>query len=142
MIAKLRKLIKKDISISRVYAAYKRRQRRHAYTNKFVLKTKKNLVKFERLLIDKTPKLKLKDKGSEDLNSLMKFQSENSKSDFVIIDTLGEKTPKTPSPNKKARKILKKRNEETPYRRTEINIPDYVYNEDDELFSSVIQAIT
>lgn len=53
-------------------------------------------------------------------------------SNEVINDKVEEGSPRTPKANLEARALLQKRNEETPYRMTEVEIPEHVFNIDDE----------
>lgn len=45
---------------------------------------------------------------------------------------LGERSPKTPKPDLKSLAVLRRRVEETPFKKCIIGIPEYVFNSDDE----------
>lgn len=52
----------------------------------------------------------------------------------------GERSPRTPEANAESRSALRRRNEQTPYTKTAVEIPEHVFNSDDEKMNYVYET--
>ena len=143
-VKKLEKMLKKKLPLSRLHAVYMRGQRNtgSSLLNKFQLQAVHYLLR-QQLKQHKVSKFKT---GSEADNSSSNSEEEeieelelNNVEQVQRIEANNvqiEDCPRTPEPNKERMKLYRKRLEETPPRKTMIDIPQYAYNSDDDLFTS------
>lgn len=157
--------ITEDLSLSRKIAAFLRRKRVLRAENTDIAKLQlKQLYNFIEELLPKytISKFKLRtkqdsnkqtfEKSSEKVHLLMESLEEENihKTDQLEIGVIDQQmlehtnnysqdTPSTPPSNRKAREELQRRLEETPFSRTTVEVPDYVYNSDDDFLMRLIE---
>lgn len=142
-----RKNNNQDLNVNRRIASYLRRKRK--YLKKTLIKHHGDNISSKlknQVLISPISEFNLKTKTftsdkplqyivNQPLALVVPLPQESEK---VINERVEEENPETPKANLESRATLQKRNEETPYRITEVEIPEYVFNIDDEQMDYLI----
>lgn len=139
----IRKHILGRLKINRTFAAVVRRDLRKRKKRSKVKNEHKELyLKFkEEFLISPISAFMINSKKSSHIkpppeNDILFEYSWDEALDKKETVEDGNRSPRTPKPNLESRGIIHERNEQTPYPRWMIHVPDYVYNSDDDLLEN------
>eukprot|EP00826_Nyctotherus_ovalis_P007704 TRINITY_DN11963_c0_g1_i11.p1 TRINITY_DN11963_c0_g1~~TRINITY_DN11963_c0_g1_i11.p1 ORF type:complete len:256 (-),score=21.72 TRINITY_DN11963_c0_g1_i11:180-947(-) len=140
--------LKRILNVNRLCSAYVRRERRRMkHTKKFSVSQEEDNIysRFAKeFLISPISAFNHgPDSSSNDQPSQIPiFESleEDLNEGDAIDREAEEKSPRTPEANAESRSALRRRNEETPFRKAAVEIPEHVFNSDDEKMNYVYET--
>eukprot|EP00826_Nyctotherus_ovalis_P065186 TRINITY_DN9577_c0_g1_i1.p1 TRINITY_DN9577_c0_g1~~TRINITY_DN9577_c0_g1_i1.p1 ORF type:complete len:278 (-),score=17.67 TRINITY_DN9577_c0_g1_i1:209-1042(-) len=139
---------KRPLNVNRSYAAYARRDTMHAKRKKVTAEQENNhFRKFQQSnlilpIFPFNPKTAINptDEPFQTAGKGIVLACECLREGLLegmegVDVQLGERSPKTPKPDLKSQAVLRRRIEETPFKKCTIGIPEYVFNSDDEVIN-------